>query len=96
VTREAASAPSAGRRMALGLIPMFLLDVALPLVAFNVLSNHGWSTRNALVVGSAFPILGSVHSHASADPNRMACLLTAMASLVVEGLQLWVVLHQHG
>jgi hypothetical protein len=26
----------------------------------------------------------------------MACLLTAMASLVVEGLQLWVVLHQHG
>jgi hypothetical protein len=25
-----------------------------------------------------------------------ACLLTAMASLVVEGLQLWVVLHQHG
>jgi hypothetical protein len=27
---------------------------------------------------------------------RMACLLTAMASVVVEGLQLWVVLHQHG
>jgi hypothetical protein len=55
---------------------------------------HCGGRRGAKGVDITIRIRWKVPSARSWIP--MACLLTAMASLVVDGLQLWVVLQQHG
>src|ERR1700687_4183593 len=42
------------------LIPTLVVDVAMPIIAFNVLTHYGVSTLLALVAGGLFPALNNL------------------------------------
>jgi hypothetical protein len=47
------------------LLPTIVFDVAMPIIAFNLLSNYGVSTLWALVAGGLFPALNNLRVWAS-------------------------------
>jgi hypothetical protein len=55
------------------LLPTIVFDVAMPIIAFNLLSNYGVSTLWALVAGGLFPALNNLRvgaTRAGSSPSE--------------------------
>ena len=60
----------AGRFSFQQMIPTLVFDVAMPIVAFNVLTRYGVATLWALVAGGLFPISASGPGRAVSNPSE--------------------------